>query len=227
MQIYDKRDDLILRLLTFLTWMGMFLVEHPTYVRCLYIATNSVARVSSHVSDFYTRNKLLTAKLLNQGYRYSYHKLRKAFSKFYRRRFDLVSKFNVGRKSLPQQGLSKPEFYCNLVYKFRKIYACNEFSTQFRKIIFRYKDWVHINVLRQTACMVNFFASLFGCTPAGRASDSMTAVAPAYSRMVPDALVLVGSSGVQLFFFFFFFLLQHFSYFLLSSPHRCFSSVFV
>ena len=28
------------------------------------------ARVSSHVTDFNTRNKLLTAKLLNQGYRY-------------------------------------------------------------------------------------------------------------------------------------------------------------
>ena len=41
------------------------------------------ARVSSHVDDFNTRNKVLTAKLLRQGYRY--HKFRKAFSKFYRR----------------------------------------------------------------------------------------------------------------------------------------------
>ena len=39
------------------------------------------ARVCSHVDDFNTRNKCLTAKLLKQGYRY--HKLRKAFSKFY------------------------------------------------------------------------------------------------------------------------------------------------
>ena len=38
------------------------------------------ARVSSHVDDFNTRNKVLTAKLLRQRYRY--HKLRKAFSKF-------------------------------------------------------------------------------------------------------------------------------------------------
>ena len=68
-----------------------------------------------------TRNKLLNAKLLNQGYRY--HKLRKAFSKFYRRHSDLVSKFNVGLKSLLQQGLSESEFYGDLVYKFRKIYA--------------------------------------------------------------------------------------------------------
>ena len=35
------------------------------------------ARVSSHVDDFNTRNKVLTAKFLRQGYRY--HKLRKAF----------------------------------------------------------------------------------------------------------------------------------------------------
>ena len=52
-----------------------------------------LARVSSHVTDFNTRNKLLPAKLLNQDYRY--HKCRKVFPKFYRRHFDLVSKFNV------------------------------------------------------------------------------------------------------------------------------------
>ena len=54
------------------------------------------ARVCSHVDDFNTRNKCLTAKLLKQGYRY--HKLRKAFSKFYRRHYELISKFNVGLK---------------------------------------------------------------------------------------------------------------------------------
>ena len=56
------------------------------------------ARVSSHVADFNTRNQILTAKLLKQGYRY--HKLRKTFSEFYRRHYDLVSKFNTGLKSL-------------------------------------------------------------------------------------------------------------------------------
>ena len=62
------------------------------------------AHVSRHVDDFNTRNKVLTAKLLRQGYRY--HKLRKAFSKFYRRHFDIVSKYNVGLKTLLLQGLS-------------------------------------------------------------------------------------------------------------------------
>ena len=47
------------------------------------------ARVSTYVDDFNTRNKTLTAKLLKQGYRY--HKLRKAFSKFYRLHFYIVS----------------------------------------------------------------------------------------------------------------------------------------
>ena len=66
------------------------------------------ARVFSHVADFNARNKSLTAKL------------RKAFSKFYRRHYELVSKFNVGLKSLLHQDLSEPEFYGDLVYKLKK-----------------------------------------------------------------------------------------------------------
>ena len=69
----------------------------------------------------------LTAKLHKQGYRY--HKLRKTLSKFYR----LISKFNVGLKSLLHQGLSEPEFYGVLVYKFKKIRGMTDFSDQFRK----------------------------------------------------------------------------------------------
>ena len=95
------------------------------------------ARVSSHVDDFNTRNKVLTAKLLRQGY--GYLKIRKAFSKLYRRHFDIVSKYNVGLKTLLLQGLSEPEFYGNLVYKFRKIIGKNDFPYHFKKIIVRYK----------------------------------------------------------------------------------------
>ena len=73
--------------------------------------------MSSHDDDFNIRNKVLTAKLLV----YRYHKLRKAFSKFYRRHFDLVSKYDVGLKTLLLQGLSEPEYYGDLVYKFRKM----------------------------------------------------------------------------------------------------------
>ena len=65
------------------------------------------ARVCSHVADLNTRNKFLTAKLLKHGYRY--HKLRNAYSKFYRRHHNLVS--NTGLKSLLKEGLSEPDFY--------------------------------------------------------------------------------------------------------------------
>ena len=75
----------------------------------------------SHGDDFNTHINVLTAKLLRQGYRYMYHKLRKAFSKLYRRHFDLVSTYHVGLKSLLLQDLSEPEFYGDLVHRFRKI----------------------------------------------------------------------------------------------------------
>ena len=84
------------------------------------------ARVCSHVEDFNARNTCLTDKLLKQGYRY--HKLRKAFFKFYLRHYELISKFNVGLKSLLHQGLSEPEFYGDLVYKFKKIVGRTDFS---------------------------------------------------------------------------------------------------
>ena len=95
------------------------------------------ARVASHVDYFNSRNKVLTGKLLRQGYRY--HKIRKAFSKFYRRHFDIVSKYNVGLRTLLLEGLSEPEFYENLMYKFRKIIGKNDYPYHFKKIIVRYK----------------------------------------------------------------------------------------
>ena len=59
----------------------------------------------------------------------------KTFSKFYRRYYDLISKFQVGLKSLLLQGLSEPEFYGDLVYKVKKIVGSNNFSAQIIKII--------------------------------------------------------------------------------------------
>ena len=65
-------------------------------------------RASPRVSDFNSQNKL-TAKLLRRGSRY--HKLRKAFSKFYRRHYELIGKYDVSLKLLLQQVFSNPEFY--------------------------------------------------------------------------------------------------------------------
>ena len=89
-----------------------------------------------------------------------------------------MSKYNVGLKTLLLQGLSEPEFYSDLVYKFRKIIGKNDFPYHFKKIIVRYKKIrYNINVMRQTACLVvnpikvNSFAYLFNCTTVGRTSD--------------------------------------------------------
>ena len=173
-KIYDKRDDFDFDIVNFPFLDGDVprSASYGVYISQLI----RFARVSSHVDDFNTRNKVLTAKLLRQGYRY--HKLRKAFSKFYRRHFDIVSKYNVGLKTLLLQGLSEPEFYGDLVYKFRKIIGKIDFPYHFKKIIVRYKKiGYNINVMRQTACLVvnpikvNSFAYLFNCTTVGRTSD--------------------------------------------------------
>ena len=88
-----------------------------------------------------------------------------------------MSKYNVGLKN-KLQGLSEPDFYGDLVYKFRKIIGKNDFPYHFKKIIVRYKMiGYNINDLRQTACLgvnpinVISFAYHFNCTTVGRTSD--------------------------------------------------------
>ena len=51
-----------------------------------------------------------------------------------------MSKYNVGLKTLLLQGLSEPEFYGDLVYKFRKIIGKYDFPYPLKKIIVCYKN---------------------------------------------------------------------------------------
>ena len=74
--------------------VGRFYASYGVYISQLI----RFARVCNHVTDFNARNKCLTAKLLQQGYRY--HKLEKPFSKFYPRHYELISKYNVRLKTL-------------------------------------------------------------------------------------------------------------------------------
>ena len=177
-KIYDKRDDFDFDIVNY-PFLDGDVPRRPSY-GVYFSQLINFARVCSHVYDFNTRNKCLTAKLLKQVNRY--HKLRKAFSKFHRQHYELISKFNVGLKSLLHQGLSEPEFYRDLVYKFKKIRGMTDFSDQLGKIIMRYKRIGYsLNVMRQFACLVinpntvDGYATLFNCTPVDRASDSMKA----------------------------------------------------
>ena len=92
----------------------------------------------------------------------------------------MISKFQVGFKSLLRQRLSEPDFYGDLVYKLKKIVGSNNFSAQFIKIISNYKKiGYNISVLQKTARLVvnpttvGNFPFFFNCTPVGRTSDSM------------------------------------------------------
>ena len=60
--------------------MVVFLALHPMESISLNLIRFSRVSSYAYISDFNTRNKLFTQKLLKQGYRY--HKLRKTFSKF-------------------------------------------------------------------------------------------------------------------------------------------------
>ena len=133
------------------------------------------ARASSHVTDFNNRNKFLNAKLLRQGYRY--HKLCKAFSKFYRRHFELIEIYHFSLKKLMQQGICNLEFYGDLVYKFKKIIGNQNFSDLFKRNVNRFRRAGYtLDITRQTAClvfnpiMVEGYAALFSCTAVVQAS---------------------------------------------------------
>ena len=110
-KIYDKGDDFNFDIVNF-PFLDGDVPRRPSYG--VYISQLiRFARSSSHVTCFNNRNKFLTAKLLKQGYRY--HKLRKAFSKFYRRHFEIScqSEKNVCNKVFVIQN-SMGIWYINL-----------------------------------------------------------------------------------------------------------------
>ena len=136
-KIYDKRDDFDFEIVNF-----QFLYGDAPCSTSLGVYISQLirsARASSHVADFNTRNKSLTQILLKQGYRYIINFAKLFLKKNDPRYYNLISKFYVGLKSLLRQGLSEPEFYGDLVYKFKKIVGSNNFSAQFIKMVSHYK----------------------------------------------------------------------------------------
>ena len=90
-KIYDKRGDFHFDIVNFPFLDGV--VPRRTSSGVSISQLICFARASSHLSDFNCRNKALTGKLFKQGHRY--HKLRKAFSKFYRRHNGLVERYET------------------------------------------------------------------------------------------------------------------------------------
>ena len=95
-KIYDKRDDFDFEIVNF-PFLDGGVPRSRSYG--VYISQLiRFARVCSNDDDFNSGNLFLTAKLLKHGYRY--HKIRKAFSKFYHGHSELIVKYNVGLKTL-------------------------------------------------------------------------------------------------------------------------------
>ena len=89
-----KRDDFNFEIVNF-PFLGGDVPRSPSYG--VYISQLiRFARVCSNADDFNNRNLFLTAKLLKQGY--GYHKIQKAFSKFYHRHSKLIVKVSKGAK---------------------------------------------------------------------------------------------------------------------------------
>ena len=136
-KIDDKRDAFNFEIVNFPLLNGD-VPRPPSYgvyisqlIRC--------ARVCSHVDNYNNRNNLFTSKLLKQDYRY--HKLRKAFSKFYYRHSELIVRYNICLKTLLQQGISEPVFYGDLVYKLNRNVRKPNFSDQLKRIFNVIKEW--------------------------------------------------------------------------------------
>ena len=89
----------------------------------------------SNVSDFNTRNQILTTWLLKQGIRY--HKIRKAFSKLYHRHSELIVKYNIGSKLFCISAYQNQYLYfmviLSLNYKFKVFFGKPNLSDQFKK----------------------------------------------------------------------------------------------
>lgn len=150
-KIYDKRDDFNFEIVNF-PFLDGDVPRAPSYG--IYISQLvRYARASTHVIDFNERNLNLTKKLLQQGYRFD--KLRKTFSKFFRRNLDLLSKYNTSMKSLMNNGITHPEFYSDVLRKLSKIKRQNQFCVNFNKLIskFLYRGY-NKDVLRRTVGMV-------------------------------------------------------------------------
>ena len=97
-KIYDKRDDFNFEKVNF-PFLDEDVIRSPSYGVYIFQLIR-FARVCSNVDVFSYRNLFLTSKLLKQGNRY--HKIRKAFSKFYHRHSELIVKYNIGLKTLLQ-----------------------------------------------------------------------------------------------------------------------------
>ena len=174
---YDKRDDFNFEIVNFPLFDGD-VPRSPSYGVYIFQLIR-FARVCSNVDDFNNSNLFLTAKLLKRGYRY--HKILKAFSKFYHKHSEFIVKYNIGLKN--SSATRHIRNYILWFFKFKRIFGKPNFSDQFKKIVKLYiRVGYNLDIMRQSACLVlnpitvYSYGFLFNCMTVGHSSDSMTAL---------------------------------------------------
>ena len=66
-----------------------------------------------------------------------------------------MGKYHVNLKKLTQQGICNPEFYGDLVNKFKKIIGNPNFSNGFKRFVNLFKRAGYtLDIMQQTACLV-------------------------------------------------------------------------
>ena len=136
--VYDKRDEFGFPIVNF-PWLSCDAPRLPSYG--VYISQLvRFARCCTIISDFNSKNLQLTSKLQTPGYRY--RKLRKKFGKLFRSYSDLLSKFGeISFQEYVTEGISRPVFYDDLVYKLRRV-RCEANSVSWgSKIVKRLRRW--------------------------------------------------------------------------------------
>ena len=106
-KIYKKQTDFNFEIVNF-PFLDGDDPRSPSYGVYTFQLIFFFARACSNVADFNNRNLFLTAKLLQQGYRY--HKIRKAFSKLYHRHSEIIVKYNIGLKLFCKKAFQKLYF---------------------------------------------------------------------------------------------------------------------
>jgi hypothetical protein len=155
--LYDKRDDFNFEIVNF-PFLDGNIPKGPSYG--IYISQLvRYARACSCVKDFNDRNRLLTKKLLKQGF--LYHNLWRKFAKFHSKYSDLISKYNVPLKWHLTNGISQPSFYGDVLKRVRKCkyLKANASNTLFNLISSFFSKGYDTDVLKNTCLLV--FDSLY------------------------------------------------------------------
>ena len=152
--LYDKRDDFNFKIINYPSLDGdvPISLSYGVFIAQLI----RFARICTDVKNFSSRSKLMTQKLLKQGFRYS--KLRKTFSKFVNGHYNLISKYNSSLKSLIANSIAHPEFYSDVLRKIRKItmFPAGSWADRLNELLGFYLNRGYKGNILKSTCLLVF-----------------------------------------------------------------------